>query len=77
MHFSGLLSDDEWAKLSPAEKLDRLRQAIDQVWQSMVITDQDLARRIERAKREISDDLDKASQRIKAVEDRLDAKGAG
>jgi hypothetical protein len=73
MHFSALLSDPEWAKLTDQQKLYTLRQAIDQVWQSMVITDQNLAGRVVDAKREISGDLDKVSQRIKAVEDRLTA----
>ena len=71
LHFSGLLSDVEWAKLSETQKLDVLRQAIDSVWGSLVITGQELASRVERARQDLSGDLDRAVQRIKALEDHI------
>jgi hypothetical protein len=75
LHFSGLLSDAEWGKLSEPQRLDVLRQAIDSVWGSLVITGQELASRVERARQDLSGDLDRATQRIKALEDHIDAQG--
>jgi hypothetical protein len=73
-HFSGLLSDNEWEKLGTKEKLDTLREAIDEVFNSLVITGQQVGQRAQHVRRDVADDLEKVSQRIKAVEDRLGIK---
>jgi hypothetical protein len=64
----------KWDNLPQHDKMVALYVAICDVWESMVLTDQDLASRVERVRQQTTDDLGKLSRRIKELEDRLESK---
>jgi hypothetical protein len=67
----GLPSRQQWQSLFDQEKLLALYQSIEQVWGSLVMLGPQLVGRANQLEHGITDDLDKLSRRIEALESHL------
>lgn len=66
----GLPARQIFDSMPDGRKISLLYEAIERVWASMVTTDQALHSDDEKLKRGIQGDLERLSQRMKAMEDR-------